>query len=74
MLVDFGLAKHVRDQQLTGSHTTIGTPLYIAPESLEKDQTDERSDLFSLGMVGLQMLLGKAPIEEKNLYEIFRRT
>jgi CheY-like chemotaxis protein/tRNA A-37 threonylcarbamoyl transferase component Bud32 len=73
VLVDFGLAKHVRDQQLTGSHTMIGTPLYIAPESLEKDQTDERSDLFSVGMVGLQMLLGKAPIEETNLYEIYNR-
>lgn len=73
VLVDFGLARHIRDQQLTGSHMVIGTPLYIAPECLEKDQTDERSDLFSLGMVGLQMLLGKAPIEGKNLYEIFNR-
>lgn len=73
VLVDFGLARHIRDQQLTGSHMVIGTPLYIAPECLEKDQTDERSDLFSLGMVGLQMLLGKPPIEGKNLYEIFNR-
>ncbi|MDF1660673.1 MAG: protein kinase [Planctomycetota bacterium] len=73
VLVDFGLARHIRDQQLTGSHMVIGTPLYIAPECLEKDQTDERSDLFSLGMVGLQMLLGKAPIDGKNLYEIFNR-
>lgn len=73
VLVDFGLARHIRDQQLTGSHMVIGTPLYIAPESLEKEQTDERSDLFSLGMVGLQMLLGRAPIEGKNLYEIFNQ-
>jgi CheY-like chemotaxis protein/tRNA A-37 threonylcarbamoyl transferase component Bud32 len=73
VLVDLGLAKHLRDQQLTGSHTMIGTPLYIAPEVLEKDHADERSDLFSLGMVGLQMLLGKEPIEESNLYEIFNR-
>lgn len=71
VLVDLGLAKHFRDLQLTQSDVMIGTPLYIAPEVFEQNLCDERSDLFSLGMVTLQMLMGRRPLLETNLYEIF---
>src|SRR5207248_5411790 len=48
---------------LTGSHTVVGTPHYMAPEQMEKPQTvDHRADLYSLGVVFYEMLTGELPL------------
>ena len=62
MLSDFGVAR-VMDAptELTATGTTIGTPTYMAPEQIDGVNLDGRSDLYSLGMVGWEMLTGERP-------------
>lgn len=65
-LVDFGLAKHLFDAQVTADANIVGTPQYLSPEQIAGDVLDGRSDLFALGAVGLEILSGKRLIEAEN--------
>ena len=64
LLMDFGIAKMLSnsDAALTGTGVLIGTPLYMSPEqgSGDKDQ-DQRSDIYSFGVVAYHMITGKPP-------------
>jgi tRNA A-37 threonylcarbamoyl transferase component Bud32/dipeptidyl aminopeptidase/acylaminoacyl peptidase len=76
-LLDFGLAKlqpkTTRDQigneatvaALTGAHTVIGTPQYMAPEQIEGRDADARTDIFALGCVLYELVTGKRAFEGK---------
>lgn len=57
-ILDFGLAKSVRDGTVTASHAVMGTPAYMAPEQREGKATDARSDIYSFGCVLHEMLTG----------------
>ena len=61
-LLDFGLVKQFevdRDVQLTGASTVLGTPQYMAPESILKpDSADVRTDIYALGAVAYFLLAG----------------
>jgi predicted ATPase/serine/threonine protein kinase len=59
-ILDFGLAK-VRDLNLTGSGERPGTVAYMSPEQLGRESVDERSDLWSAGVVLYEMLTGRQP-------------
>jgi serine/threonine-protein kinase len=64
MVTDFGIARAVSDgdSRLTATGTAIGTPVYMSPEQAAGErQIDGRSDLYSLGIVGYQMLSGDPP-------------
>lgn len=64
MVTDFGIARAVSDgdSRLTATGTAIGTPVYMSPEQAAGErQIDGRSDLYSLGIVGYQMLCGDPP-------------
>jgi eukaryotic-like serine/threonine-protein kinase len=61
-ILDFGLAK-ARDLGLTGSHTTLGTVAYMAPEQIRGPAVDARADLWALGVVLYEMLTGRRPFE-----------
>jgi hypothetical protein len=64
LLMDFGIAKMMRntDATLTGTGVLIGTPLYMSPEQAGGDRdVDQRSDIYSLGIVAYHMLTGKPP-------------
>ena len=67
MVTDFGIARAVtegNDARLTATGMAIGTPAYMSPEQSTGDrQIDGRSDLYSLGVVGYQMLVGDPPFE-----------
>ena len=67
MVTDFGIARAVTegaDARLTATGMAIGTPAYMSPEQSTGDrQIDGRSDLYSLGVVGYQMLTGDPPFE-----------
>ena len=58
VLVDFGLAKRVREPSVTAKSTIVGTPAYMAPEIFLGEGADHRSDLFSLGLVIAYALTG----------------
>lgn len=61
-LIDFGLAKRMRlEQEITDSGEIFGTPYYMSPEQGHANVVDERSDLYSLGIIFYEMLTGQKP-------------
>lgn len=63
-LTDFGLAKLVEQSaDLTKSGHIVGTPTYMSPEQLRGEPIDQRSDVYSMGVVLFHMLTGKPPFD-----------
>jgi eukaryotic-like serine/threonine-protein kinase len=67
-LADFGLVKNVAEaadvSRLTAKSAITGSPMFMSPEAiLTPDAVDARSDLYSLGMLGWFLLVGRAPFE-----------
>ena len=61
-LSDFGIAKSVSTEtQLTAVGFAVGTPEYMSPEQAMGQSLDHRSDIYSLGVVFFEMLMGKKP-------------
>ena len=61
-LIDFGLAKQLRlDSDLTDTGQIFGTPYYMSPEQGHGDTVDERADIYSLGVIFYEMLMGVKP-------------
>lgn len=63
-ILDFGMAKvgdqHETDDRLTGHGQVLGTLQYMSPEQIRGEQLDGRTDLFSLGLVLYEILVGRA--------------
>ncbi|HWJ24317.1 MAG TPA: protein kinase [Gemmatimonadaceae bacterium] len=71
LLSDFGIAKSLEgDADITLAGFAIGTPTYMSPEQLDGDPVDCRSDLYSLGVVGWEMLSGIRPWLGEGLYGV----
>jgi serine/threonine protein kinase len=66
VLADFGIARIVTSQRVTQSGTTSGTPLYMAPEQGIGEAGDQRSDLYSLGVILYEMLAGRPPYDAES--------
>ena len=62
-VMDFGIAKSAREQAFTATDQTIGTVHYISPEQARGDQTDEKSDIYSVGIMFYEMLTGQKPFD-----------
>jgi serine/threonine-protein kinase len=72
-LLDFGLAKLVEGegtQAQTALGTTFGDPRYMSPEQARGDAIDRRADIYSLGLVAFEMLVGKPPFDGKKVFDI----
>jgi len=70
-LIDFGLAKtNELDADLTGTREIFGTPYYMSPEQGHAEQIDARSDLYSLGVVYYEMLIGRKPYTGTSAMEV----
>ena len=64
-LGDFGIARYA--SQVSGSGRLLGTPAYLAPEQIQGQPQDARSDQFALGIVLHQMLTGTRPFDGSSL-------
>jgi serine/threonine protein kinase len=70
-LIDFGLAKaNELDLELTGTREIFGTPYYMSPEQGHAELIDARSDLYSLGVVFYEMLIGRKPYTGGSAMEV----
>jgi serine/threonine protein kinase len=70
-LIDFGLAKaNENDSSLTGTREIFGTPYYMSPEQGHAEIIDARSDLYSLGVVFYEMLIGRKPFNGATAMEV----
>jgi hypothetical protein len=65
-VADFGIAKAAATAggDLTLSGTVLGTPKYLSPEQVQGKEPDARADLYSLGVVLFEMLVGRPPFQE----------
>ncbi|MDD4856722.1 MAG: protein kinase [Candidatus Krumholzibacteria bacterium] len=77
-IVDFGLAKLATQARLTRVGTTVGTTMYMSPEQASGLEADERSDIWSLGVVLYEMATGRPPFEGEHeqaiIYSILNDT
>ena len=60
-IMDFGLAKLKGATKLTKTGSTLGTVAYMSPEQAQGEEVDQRSDIFSFGVVLYELLTGKLP-------------
>ncbi len=65
-IMDFGLAKLKGASKLTQTGTTLGTIGYMSPEQASGEEVDQRSDIFSAGVVLYELLTGRMPFEGEN--------
>lgn len=67
VLTDFGIAKtHDEDSEFTNIGVRVGTPRYMSPEQLMGGQIDQRSDLYSLGIIFYELLSGQLYNKEQS--------
>jgi len=62
-IMDFGIARSVEGKGITGAGVMIGTPEYMSPEQVEGKEVDQRSDIYSLGVILYEMVTGRVPFE-----------
>ncbi len=77
VVADFGIARAIgvaSSSALTGPRQVIGTPAYMSPEQIEgSDYLDGRSDVYSLGCVLFEMLVGEQPFSGNTLEAVIAR-
>ncbi len=67
-ITDFGIAKTLDEERsFTRDDVILGTPYYLSPEQVRDGQIDQRSDLYSLGVVLYEMLTGQKPFQGDNV-------
>ena len=70
-ITDFGFARYFDSDLLI--QTICGSPLYMAPEIMKSQKYDYKSDLWSVGIIFYEMLVGSTPFKSKNIYELIRK-
>jgi hypothetical protein len=74
-VLDFGIAKYVeepKEAKLTRPDIALGTPEYMAPEQVN-GKVEPRSDIYAVGAMLYEMLIGTPPFEGENYLDVFRR-
>lgn len=61
VLTDFGISRLMNDATLTATGAIVGTPAYMSPEAVLGQRVDQRTDIFSLGIILYEMVTGRVP-------------
>jgi serine/threonine protein kinase/Flp pilus assembly protein TadD len=69
-IMDFGIARSLETEGITGSGVIIGTPEYMSPEQVEGKEVDRRSDIYSLGIILYEMVTGRVPFKGETALSI----
>ena len=69
-IMDFGIARSIKSKGITGSGVMIGTPEYMSPEQVDAGDLDQRSDIYSLGIILYEMVTGRLPFEGETAFSI----
>ncbi len=72
-ITDFGIAKILDAQGVTSTGQVLGSPAHMAPEQIEGGEVDARTDVFALGVVLYECLVGHLPFDGKNPAQVLRR-
>ncbi len=72
-LTDFGIAKLLDAQGVTSTGQVLGSPAHMAPEQIEGGEVDARADVFGLGVLLYEAMVGHLPFEGTNPAQVLRR-
>ena len=75
LVMDFGIARSLEFGGMTQTGALIGTPEYMSPEQVKGEHVDARSDLFTLGIIFQELLVGKLPYQAATaMASMYKRT
>ncbi|MBE6732784.1 MAG: Stk1 family PASTA domain-containing Ser/Thr kinase [Ruminococcaceae bacterium] len=69
-VTDFGIARFARSEQRTITDKAIGSVHYISPEQARGEKTDEKTDIYSVGVMMYEMLTGRLPFEAESAVSV----
>ncbi len=72
-ITDFGIAKLLDAQGVTSTGQVLGSPAHMAPEQIEGDKVTARADVFALGVLLYESMVGALPFEGRNPAQVLRK-
>ena len=72
-ITDFGIAKLLDAQGVTSTGQVLGSPAHMAPEQIEGDKVSARADVFALGVLLYESMVGALPFEGRNPAQVLRK-